>query len=379
MVEAVGLADNRREMPDLPMHDRRQRHCLPRLAENQTVRKLRFVGERPHFRQVCAVRAGAIPREKIHLLETGAERQHQGSERQRPAEEQVPRIFLRQRQFFGRGLHRLRRRAADRPAGHFMEQRRQPLFLAEGRLKPREAADCPIDEGPGVRPGRALALLPGPLPGVEGAREIAVMKIGKPQIGQQRWRPAGLGIPGQKRCEAAEIVRPGPVFIGRHGLRERAVFGRGCGDGRDERLGKMRRPDGRRDGGSNSRTGGRLCRHCETCRQQRHKGDHADRREEKRRLSPRFHLCLACRHSPVSANVFGHLGRKPQGASMLAPRRWKRPQWSAPRSGDGRRGETGGGYWDVQEKQPHTPEPHVGDSDGPEAVLVCEVRLPFAS
>ena len=36
-------------------------------------------------------------------------------------------------------------------------------------------------------------------------------------------------------------------------------------------------------------------------------------------------------------------------------------------------------YWSVQWKQPQTPAPQFGELAGPEAVMFCEVRLPFGS
>jgi hypothetical protein len=36
-------------------------------------------------------------------------------------------------------------------------------------------------------------------------------------------------------------------------------------------------------------------------------------------------------------------------------------------------------YWGVHLKHPKTPVPHVGNSGVLEIVLVCDVRLPFAS
>ena len=85
---------------------------------------------------------------------------------------------------FPRDLHRFGRGSAYRTVGDLAEQRVQALDMAEFGAEQHDLPDRPIHQRFGVRLSRILPRVPGLLPGLDRAREVAVMQIGEAEIGQ---------------------------------------------------------------------------------------------------------------------------------------------------------------------------------------------------
>ena len=110
--------------------------------------------------------------------------------------------------------------------------------MAQTRVHAREFAECAVHQRPRGGVVDRPSGLPGLLPGVDGAREVAVVVVDEAEVGQQRDTPGGVRVGGEKRLQRGHGLGLAGLLVGSERRCQRRVLGRRTGAGRQQQLGE---------------------------------------------------------------------------------------------------------------------------------------------